>query len=295
MKQLFHWMLAAIFICGASVFTSCSSNDDNPVAPVEPDLNLAGKIIGKWIIAELEGQPCPTNLKAIVTFESPTKAYGSLSDIYNMLWNEEVAADVKINGNKMSLITTEDKHTTHVLDIIVSSISETDMVLKSDWKVLVDGQEVYHEAYGQERWVRVSNDYSADIVGMWEGHGTNAEGSEFDDGENHRWEFLADGTFRFYRKVDGQWQLTDDEFADYFVDGNLLCTRWKNKGEGREENREWWEIASIKDDVMKWTALRLNENGNAYTATFEMTKLNSTGGINSPKSFDYVGNPLADK
>ena len=28
------WMLAAILICGASVFTACSSNDDNPFQPV---------------------------------------------------------------------------------------------------------------------------------------------------------------------------------------------------------------------------------------------------------------------
>jgi hypothetical protein len=25
------WVMAAIFICGASAFTSCSNNDDNPV------------------------------------------------------------------------------------------------------------------------------------------------------------------------------------------------------------------------------------------------------------------------
>ena len=30
MKKIMNWMLAAILICGASVFTACSSNDDNP-------------------------------------------------------------------------------------------------------------------------------------------------------------------------------------------------------------------------------------------------------------------------
>lgn len=28
MKRLFQWMLAAILICGATVFTACSSNHD---------------------------------------------------------------------------------------------------------------------------------------------------------------------------------------------------------------------------------------------------------------------------
>lgn len=275
MKRMIQWVLAATLICGASVFTSCSLNEDSPVVPVEPDLNLAEKVIGKWIVAELEGLPCPTNLKATVTFVSPTKAYGSLSDIYSLSWNEEAAADITINGNKMSMISKEDEHTTHVLDVTVTSITDTDMVLSSDWIVLVDGKEVYHEVYGQERWVRVTKDYSDDIIGIWEGRITNSEGSEFDDGENHRWEYLADGNFRFYREVDGQWQLSDDEFSNYFVDGNLLCTRWKNKGEGQEEHREWWEIESIKDGVMKWTALRLNEDATFYTATFEMTKVSN--------------------
>ncbi len=47
-------MLAAIMICGASVFTSCNTDAiDNPVAPVD---NLPEKIVGltlKWT-----GSPC---------------------------------------------------------------------------------------------------------------------------------------------------------------------------------------------------------------------------------------------
>ena len=31
MRKIMSWMLAAFFICGASAFTSCSNNDDNPV------------------------------------------------------------------------------------------------------------------------------------------------------------------------------------------------------------------------------------------------------------------------
>ena len=272
MKQLLNWVLAAILICGASVFTSCSSNEDNPAAPVQPDLNLAEKIVGKWIVAELDGELCPTNLKATVTFESATKAYCSLSDVYSPAWNEEIAADVTINGNKVIITAEESEHVSHVLNVNVVSMTDTDMVLSSDWIVFVDGKEYYHEVYGQERWVRVAYDYSSDVIGMWEGRSTGSDTQEFDDGENHRWEFLADGNFRYYQKVDGLWQLSDDEYANYFVDGNLLCTRWKNKGEGQEEHREWWEIESIEDGVMKWTALRMREDGTTYTANFEMTK-----------------------
>ena len=61
-----------------------------------------------------------------------------------------------------------------------------------------------------------------------------------------------------------------DEISEYFVDGSLLCMRWIDN---EQDNREWWEIASIKDGVMKWTALRQKEDGTTYTATFEMKKV----------------------
>ena len=271
MKKIFNWMLAAIITCGASVFTSCT-NSDNPVVPVEPDLNVAEKITGKWMVAEIEGQPCPTNWKTVLTFVSPTQAYGSLSDYYSLSWNERVECDVEINGNNVSVVN-QDGNTKNVLDCTVLSISNTEMVISSDWNVYVDGKSVQHEVYGKERYERVTCDYKDAIIGMWEGVSTGAEGSEFDDGENHRWEYMTDGTFNYFRKVDGQWQMSDDAYAKYFVAGNLLCTRWKNAGEGNEENREWWEIESIENGVMKWKALRQKEDGSTYTATFEMKKI----------------------
>ena len=69
---------------------------------------------------------------------------------------------------------------------------------------------------------------------------------------------------------EGEWVPSGDEISEYFVDGTLLCTRW---GNNEQEFREWWEIASIKDGVMKWKALRQKEDGSTYTATFEMKKV----------------------
>ncbi len=96
MKKIMNWVLVAILTCGASVFTSC--NTDVVDNPTQPDLNISEKIIGKWMLDALEGQPCPTNLKAVITFLSPTKAYGSLSDFYSDSWNKHTSADVVIDG-----------------------------------------------------------------------------------------------------------------------------------------------------------------------------------------------------
>ena len=264
-----NWMLAAIITCGASVFTSCT-NDDNPA--VEPDLNVAEKIIGKWMVAERDGEPALTNQKTVVTFLSATKGFVSLSRADNHQWLNGNECDVKIEGNIVTHISHPQEGVTETVEMNIKSINEKEMLADRKLTQTIDGKDIVTNVC-MLKFVRVTADYSADIIGMWEGHSTGEEGSEFDDGENHRWEYMTDGSFNYFRKVDGQWQISDDDYADYFVDGNLLCTRWKNAGAGNEEHREWWEIESIENGVMKWKALRQKEDGTTYTSTFEMTKV----------------------
>ena len=238
---------------------------------LEPDLNLAENIIGKWMVAELDGQPCPTNLKTVVTFESSTKAYGSISDILSESWSDYIVADVTINGNKMTITSKEDEHTSHALEVEVFSMTDNDMLLSSKWTIYTDGEATYSETYGEERWTRVTSNYQDDIVGLWEGKATRDLGDASND-ELHRWECKADDTYVFYSQADGEWKADPCFLADYFVDGILLCTRWQDTADS-EELREWWEIESIENGVMKGTALRMREDGTTYTATFEMTKV----------------------
>ena len=267
MQKKYVWMMAAILICGASVLTSCNKDDDGS----DKTNNISEKIIGKWMVDELDGQKCPTNLKAVITFLSPTKAYGSLSDFYSDSWNNHAAADVTIKDADVTLTAYENEHTKHVTLATVSSITDKDMMLKSDWKVFVDGELVVNEVYDKERYIRITNDYENDIIGTWEGKVTSSE-DEHTDGEVHRWEYKADGTYKYYSKENGEWKADTDVMADYFVDGILLCTRWKKTADS-DELREWWEIESIQNGVMKWKALRMREDGTTYTATFEMTKV----------------------
>ena len=182
----------------------------------------------------------------------------------------KVQADVKIDGNNVGVIT-HDEANFNVLDCFVLEISDKEMLMSSDWNVYVDGNSVQHEVYGKERYERITEDYQQAILGTWEGKVTSAD-DEHTDGELHRWEYKADGTYVYYNKASGQWVENNDALAEYFVDGILLCTRWKKTADS-EELREWWEIESIKDGVMKWTALREREDGSTYTASFEMKKV----------------------
>ena len=270
MKKLLNLVFAAALICGASVFTSCSK-DDNPVNPAD---NLAEKIIGKWMAAERNGQPELTNKKNVYTYVSPTKAIVSISrsskTVEGSKWVDHTEADVAIDGNKVTVTSHPDEHTTAVDEYIITAINDTEFTAGLKLTVTVNGNVVLNNKH-IVRFEKVTSDLSAAIVGTWEGHVTNSEGSEFDDGETHRWEYKADGTYVYYVKDGDDWvPYEGNTLNEYFVDGVLLCTRWIDND---VENREWWEIVSIKNDVMKWKGLRQKEDGSTYTATFEMTKV----------------------
>ena len=273
-KSIINLVLAAIMICGASVFTSCDS--DNADNSVQPDLNVAEKIIGRWIFAAKDGQPVPTNQKIVLNFISPTEAYASGS-YYDHSgsgdgWFDLVESEIVINGNKITMSDENGEHSKVVSEFTIIAIDDKEFTAIQKLTITVDGE--IKDSYKQHvRYEKVENAFSDAILGMWEGHSTGEEGSEFDDGENHRWEYLQDGTFNYFKKEDGHWHISDDAYAEYFVAGNLLCTRWKNEGAGNEEHREWWEIESIEGGVMKWKALRQREDGTTYIATFEMKKV----------------------
>ena len=82
MKKLMLWMMAAILICGANVFTACGNADDPASGGEEPVIaNLAEKVIGKWIVYEKEGEPALTNQKVVIDFKSSTLVTISLSSM----------------------------------------------------------------------------------------------------------------------------------------------------------------------------------------------------------------------
>ena len=266
-----NWMLAAILICGASVFTSCSSNDDNPVNPVEPDLNVAEKIIGKWIKAERDGEPALTNEKTVLTFLSATKAYQSVSRVnYDETvpkWRAKEECDMTIDGNTVTLLS-HSSNIDKVFTLNIKSIDDNNMSCNFKIVVMKDG-EVYDTVEGTSIYRRVTANYSTDIIGMWEGQVTS-EQDTYGDGLQHRWEYKADGTYVYYVKDGDNWVPSANTLNEYFVDGKLLCMRWINAD---QELREWWEIESIEDGVMKWKALRQNADGTTFTSTFEMKKV----------------------
>lgn len=256
MKKILNWVLAATLICGASVFTSCN----------KPATDLSDKVQGKWIVADLDGEACPTSFKSVVTFESATKGCYSISEINTMTWENRTPAEVTFHEDGFTAIE-EDGLFTSVLTATVNSITDNEMRLTTEW-TLTEGTEVLLHEFYTERWVRVTDDFEQSVIGTWEAQVQNG-----DNPQTWRWEFKADGTYVFSLKNgDDHWQVFEDEMSEYFVDGSLLCTRWQHTASSDEE-RDWWEIESIQDGKMKWTALRLDEDLTTHTETLELSKV----------------------
>lgn len=271
MKKFLSWAFAAALICSSTVFTSCV-NEDNPVNPAD---NLAEKLIGKWMPVYLDGNPVVTDLKSVYTFVSATKAYMSVSinaqQGEEIVWNNQKELDLSINGNKMTLTNHSDEHTTMVEEFNITAIDGSAFTANHKITVTVDGSVMLHNE-GTIRFEKLTRDYREAIIGLWECKGLKG-GETYNDG-NDRLEFFDDGTYNYWRKNEaGEWESVTStrEFQDYFVDGTLLATRWKNEGE--DELREWWEIKSLKGDKMQWKALRANEDGSTFQQIMDWEKI----------------------
>lgn len=240
--------------------------------------NLARMIIGKWLTVERNGYPMLTNMSHVVTFVSPTESYTSVTWLElvtsqdESVWNKRGKSELTIKGNKISKVVAPNSHIKVVDEMEVSSITDTDLYGYSTVTTYMDGLKVTTSEFSC-RYQRVAENFEDAIIGNWEGRVTSEEGSDFGDTQLHRWEFLPDGNYRYFRFIDGKWQ-PNDEFAEYFIDGSLLCCRWKNLGgDDQEEHREWWVVSSIENGVMNWTAFRENRDGTNYTSTLSMTKV----------------------
>ncbi len=255
--------ILALLVLATIVFAGCTKDKVN---------NLEKQIIGKWMTADINGQPAPTNEKVVLTFISDTKATMSASIDHQeggSPWDVLAEENVSINGNTVTLTGHPDENRTIVDENNITAINDREFTTNRTITITMDGSEVVTRQF-VDRFVKVNDDYKQAVLGTWEGHVTSDQ-SEYDDYLEHRWQYNADGTYVYYNKDGNNWIPNPlNTLNEYFVDGNLLCMRWINNG---AEYREWWEVASIEDNVMSWTALRKKADGTTYTASFSMVKV----------------------
>ena len=274
MLLLLTSLLFSVFVLTActvnvNVNTPSAAKDEATEAPITEvtQEDIEKVIVGRWVTVEVNGHPALTNEKKVYNFVSLTEARVSLSRIDDQTWVNGDKGDVDINGNVVTITTHPSEGATVVDELNITDISAN--TFTTDFKVTLnnEGSEPVVREH-VDTFMRVDDDFSSDIIGTWEGK-CISEGSVFDDGQEHRWEYKDDGTFVYYVKDGDEWTPSTNTLNEYFVEGNLLCTRWI---EDDEENREWWELF-IDGDTMRWVALRDDKDGNTFTAEFEMTKV----------------------
>lgn len=265
MKKLFI-IIAAMTM----VFVSCTK--DKKETPVVPTPTIAEQIVGKWLYIECDDNLVPTNEISTTSFVmegSTLKAYISQSVDKYELWAYNQPADVQIDGNKIVVTMQKDNITTmeEYSDITVGS---DDMSYTSMYTFILNGEAVEDFGPFQLRCAEVDDEYTQDIIGLWEC--TELTGGVTFNDDNARLEFMADGTYNYYRKdEEGVWQLIPREMNEYFVDGDFLATRWNALGE--RVKYESWVIASLEEGNMDWYAIRLDAEGNTFEQVMKWMKI----------------------
>lgn len=264
-------LVLSLCACGNKPAAAQKTENGTAAESAVTQAQIEEMIIGTWIVADRSGQPAFTNEKGVFTFVSPTKGY--LSASYNAdpehgrPWADALEAEVAITDSKV-IVTWPARDGVVIEDeLSVSDITDTETSGTMTVKSVKEGKETI-KTEETIRLVKLNDDHATDILGIWEGHCTS-EGSAFDDGQDHRWEYKNDGSYVYYVKDGDNWVASANELNEYFIAGNLLCTRWVDSG---TEYREWWEI-SINGDTMNWTALRKGEDGKGFTVTFEMNRV----------------------
>ena len=269
MRKMMNRVLTAFFICGASAFTSCSNNDDNPVV----DKSLAEKIVGKWIHADTDGETVATDMKSVYTF---TKNGSALKGLYSMsmtesgVWAYRQETELTISGNAITMTSRLADGQQSVVELTAVTVSGDDLRFTAKTTLSKDGQVT--AAYGprQEHFTRAEADYTEAVVGLWEITFTS-DNPEYESSVPYRELYLNDGTASFYDLIDGQWVEEETTYNEYFADGPLFCFRWQKPGqEGRHEN---WEIVSCTGGEMVNKAFHRRADGSTYTITAHLKKV----------------------
>ena len=267
-KRMTKTFLASVMLAAtAGLITSCAT-EDNPGKPTGPsEAVVKEKIVGKWKLSEINNRDQVTNGRMILTYNENATLAVSISyfnkETNSYIWRNKQPGIYSIDGNVIKNYLNQSglyDATPHYIE----AISDEAMTMSST-------------SGGQTIYTRVAADYTSDIIGMWEV--TEMTGEETYNDDNARLAFLADGTYRYYRKDDtGEWQLVSTrDVEEYFVDGDWMATRWQETG--GEMNYEWWDIDEIKDGQMKWSALREREDGTRFTTTFTWRKVEAPAGV----------------
>ena len=269
-KDVFYTLLASVMLAAtAGLTTACTSNDDNPTPSGLSESVIKEKIVGKWKGITQDGSELTTNDRTVLTFNADgtrtvSKSYYDTDSESYILRNKQTGT-YTIEGSLLnSYLDEADLYDVVTYNIDAIGSNEMAMTMEN----FRPGRKFDYN--------RVTTDYAAEIVGVWEG--VEMTGDETYGNAEARIVYEANGKFYYLSKNnEGQLSFWAINFKEsdrkYIVDGDWLATSWKD--ENGNTNFECWDIDEIKGDVMKWSALREREDGTRFKTTFTWRKISN--------------------
>lgn len=257
MKRFLIFGLTALFFVAG-----CKKDKEEPT--YEP--TVSNLIVGKWVTTQKNGTPVLTDEKTVMHFSNDSKliySKGIITDANNKRWVENDQLTYSVSDKTITIDGTELSGSALHLELTVISISQTELVYKTQ-----EGSSYTCQ--------HISESFSTAILGIWKGHETtNGLNPEHDT----YWEYLSNGNYNYYYydEETAQYILKEDNNGQYFLYGNLLATNYTNDILLEEDGTlyECWNIA-VEGNQMDWSGLRAD----GITRTFSMQRVENPPTIN---------------
>jgi hypothetical protein len=231
--------------------------------------NLAERIIGKWAVYEVNGEEAITNSMQVLTYDADGTVHYTPSVTAMMdlgIWGHDLKGTYTINGNvSAQQVTFENILFTQQMNI--QNINEYYLYGTTNTETFVDGKSHKVTEGLKEQKVKVTEDYSEYLIGLWEGDFIDLEFNS-DEDASCRLAFKADGTFEFYRQNDQNEWVAGISMGEYFTDGDMLYMRWKNVGDDKMRYESW--IYTASEAYLAGDAKRQDEKGKIHESELFM-------------------------
>ena len=243
----FHSACLAFAI--ALVAAACDSGDDPEIDP--------SHLVGAWVNTHKDGREVPTDDRFVSIYLPAGKETYAIRGPANH-WTETAGYSYAVGGETIAVA----GHGTQ-LEYELLELSPSTLEYRVS-RLVVNGQDLRDTAVYVLR--KVQKDYSAQLLGLWEGRETTDGAS----GAVRRWKYNADGSYQyFHEQVGGRWLDKSDNSGKWFLYGDHFVSNYRNDANSGVAGNacEAWTI-SIDGDSMRWKALR-----GGKTRTFSMVRV----------------------
>ena len=240
---------ACLALAVAAGLCACENDDDRTID--------TSNLVGVWVNTHKDGQEVPADERFVTVYNANQTEMYAIRGSANH-WTETAGYAYAVGGRTIAVA----GHGTQ-LEYDVLELSASKLVYRVS-RLVVGGQDLEDTSVYVLR--KPAADYSAQFLGLWEGHETT-DGAT---GATHRWKYAADGSYQYFlAQVDGRWQDKTDNGGRYFLYGDYFVSNYRNDANSGIAGHacEAWDV-SISGDTMRWKALR---NGKTYS--FVMTRV----------------------